>query len=284
MADAGAGPAVRDGVRRDRRADDRSPRRRRDFLRPPVHHDALRRREQPADLRHRGAQYSQLQNLGGAGLTIAGVPALAAIKYEDELPTSAQWNGGMQFALPWSTSSGRLLYRPASLTTQFQTASTSTLWTSARPSCRPTRIRRWPRARRRGRPPSPPTCCVPTSGYGAITQQWDRGWRDSHTLQWSFQRRFRNGAGLRVQRHDRGCPTNNRPACACSTMPDGSFDIRADQALADELLGQNNPVGHSSRKATSSGTCPISRARDGAARARLMRSTTGSSVGPSGSA
>ncbi len=30
-------------------------------------------------------------------------------------------------------------------------------------------------------------------GYGSITQQWGRGWRTNHSLQLSFQRRFRNG-------------------------------------------------------------------------------------------
>ena len=53
MADAGAGPMIRDGVRRHRQAIDRGPRRRRDLLRPAVHHDALGRRQQPADVRDR---------------------------------------------------------------------------------------------------------------------------------------------------------------------------------------------------------------------------------------
>ena len=30
-------------------------------------------------------------------------------------------------------------------------------------------------------------------GYGAITQQWGRGWRTFHSLQLSFNRRFKNG-------------------------------------------------------------------------------------------
>ena len=49
-------------------------------------------------------RYSQLQSLGSGGLTTQGPPSLIVFKYDSELPSSYQWNAGVQFALPWSVS------------------------------------------------------------------------------------------------------------------------------------------------------------------------------------
>ena len=47
-------------------------------------------------------RYSQLQSIGTSGLSTQGPPAMIVFKYDSELPSSYQWNAGMQFALPWS--------------------------------------------------------------------------------------------------------------------------------------------------------------------------------------
>ena len=44
----------------------------------------------------------QLQTLG-SGLSTTGVPALITFQYDAKLPSSWQWQGGVQMALPWST-------------------------------------------------------------------------------------------------------------------------------------------------------------------------------------
>jgi hypothetical protein len=44
----------------------------------------------------------QLQTLG-SGLSTAGVPALITFQYDAQVPSSWQWQGGAQFALPWQT-------------------------------------------------------------------------------------------------------------------------------------------------------------------------------------
>ena len=49
-------------------------------------------------------QYSQLQSLGNTGLTTQGAPTLNAFPRKIKVPTSVQWQSGMQMALPWSTS------------------------------------------------------------------------------------------------------------------------------------------------------------------------------------
>ena len=48
-------------------------------------------------------RYGQLQNLGGGGLTTQGVPGLNTIMYDAKLPSSTQFSGGVQMAIPWST-------------------------------------------------------------------------------------------------------------------------------------------------------------------------------------
>jgi hypothetical protein len=53
---------------------------------------------QTADLRN-----SQLQTLG-QGLNIGSVPGLVTFQYDAKIPSSVQWNAGVQMALPWSSS------------------------------------------------------------------------------------------------------------------------------------------------------------------------------------
>ena len=44
----------------------------------------------------------QLQTLG-TGLSTTGVPALITFQYDAKVPSSWQWQGGVQMALPWSS-------------------------------------------------------------------------------------------------------------------------------------------------------------------------------------
>jgi hypothetical protein len=80
-------------------------------------------------------------------------------------------------------------------------------------------------------------------GFAAVNQQQPLGWRTYHSIQIGINRRFRDGllfgfndtiglsdkqnAGIRVQHN-----------------PDGTITARADQALANELLGDNHPQAH----------------------------------------
>ena len=59
---------------------------------------AIRRRRELVTVR-----YGQLQSLGQGGLTTQGPPALNTIDYEAKLPTSTQFSGGVQMAIPWAT-------------------------------------------------------------------------------------------------------------------------------------------------------------------------------------
>ena len=72
------------------------------FFDRPYSSAVLRRREQPAHVRHHHRAVPNLQTLGSGGLTTEGAPGLNAFPEEIELPTSIQWNGGAQMALPWA--------------------------------------------------------------------------------------------------------------------------------------------------------------------------------------
>ena len=74
----------------------------------------------PPAVRNVTVRYGQLQSLGSAGLTTEGPPALYVYEYDSKLPSSLQWNAGVQMMLPW---------RPRS--TSSTSASTAT--TSSRP-------------------------------------------------------------------------------------------------------------------------------------------------------
>jgi hypothetical protein len=80
-------------------------------------------------------------------------------------------------------------------------------------------------------------------GYSTITQTAPYLWRTYHSLQLSVQRRFRNGVSFGfndvIGLYDRQNVTPRLQHAA-----DGSFTVRADQAEADKLLGNNNPQAH----------------------------------------
>src|SRR5205814_1936487 len=48
-------------------------------------------------------RYGQLQTLGSGGLLTQGPPAVNSIQYDPKLPSSVQWNAGVQVMLPWAT-------------------------------------------------------------------------------------------------------------------------------------------------------------------------------------
>jgi len=182
-------------------------------------------------------QYSQLQSLGSTGLTTQGAPTLVAFPRDIKLPTSVQWNSGVQAALPWSTSLdvsyvGQHSYHTfngvninaidfgVAFLPEFQdrTVTPGTLGSTILP----TNVLR------------------PIRGYANITEQMNRGWRTYHSIQASLNRRFRNGLSFgfndTISLYD-----HQQSGARLQHNPDGSFTYRPDQAEADRLLGNNNP-------------------------------------------
>jgi len=80
-------------------------------------------------------------------------------------------------------------------------------------------------------------------GYSTITQMQQGGWNTYHSLQLSFQRRFRNGVSFGFN-DTIGISEKASSAPRLQHNPDGSYFIRADQAEADDLLGAPEPQAH----------------------------------------
>jgi hypothetical protein len=185
-------------------------------------------------------RYGQLQSLASGGLTTEGAPALAVYEYDSKLPASWQWNGGVQTMLPWAVTLDAAYVGQHSYNTlqnvnlnavdfgaaflpenQDRTLTGTTLAATAV-------LQDQMRAFR---------------GYGAIQQQWGRGYRTYHSIQLSFQRRFRDGFSFgfndTISFYDW-----QQTGARLQHNPDGSYSLRSDQAEADRLLGNANPIPH----------------------------------------
>src|SRR5262249_28434221 len=168
-------------------------------------------------------------------LTSEGPPALAVYEYESKLPSSWQWNTGVQLQLPWYSAldvayvghhSFNLLQSVNLNAVDFGAAflpenQDPTLAPSATPGATAVSQDRMRSFR----------------GYGAIQQQWGRGWRNHHSLQLSVQRRFRNGISFgfndTISLYD-----SQSTGVRLQHDADGSYAVRSDQAEADRLLGR----------------------------------------------
>ncbi|HEY7497453.1 MAG TPA: carboxypeptidase-like regulatory domain-containing protein [Vicinamibacterales bacterium] len=185
------------------------------------------------------AQFSTLQTLGGSGLSILGAPSLTGVNFDSKIPASAQWNVGMQAALPWATTvdlsyvgqHGYDLLQQVNINaidfgSTFLTANQDpTLAASTTP----------------GATAVTNNLMRGFKGYGNINLFWNRGWRTYHSLQLSFQRRFQNGLSFGFN-DVVGLSDRQQAGVRLQHNPDGSYFIRDDQGEADRLLGNNNPV------------------------------------------
>jgi hypothetical protein len=186
-------------------------------------------------------RYTNLQSLGTGGLSTRGAPALSAIEYEPGLPSSWQWNGGFQMTLPWSAAVdfeyvGQHSYNTAR-TVDVNAVDIGAAFLSA------------------NQDPTKATSATPGAGayqtdllrayrgYGAITTYMFDGWRTYHSLQFSVTRRFANGLAFAF--HDTiGLVDKQQAPARLQHDGNGGLSFRADQAEADELLGNNAPVRH----------------------------------------
>lgn len=190
----------------------------------------------PPTSRNITVRYGQLQTLGADGLTTEGPPALAGLwVYEpDGLPTSVQWNGGMQRILPWAVLVD-LAYVGQHSFNEVQTVNLNAIdfGTAFLPASQDPTL---PASTTPGGSALSPDLLRPMRGYSTITQMRQDGWRTYHSLQLSFQRRFRNGFSFgfndTISLSDR-----QSTALRLQHNPDGSYAVRADQEDADRLLG-----------------------------------------------
>ncbi len=175
----------------------------------------------------------QLQNLG-AGVTPVGVPALSTFQYDAKVPSSTQWNAGIQMSLPWASSldvsyvGQRAFNRLAQVNLNQVNLGTAylpeyqdlTKGTSATPGANAltTNLLR------------------PLEGLSAIQQQTTAFHEQYHSIQTSFNRRFRGGMSFGVNyTYSISFEGNTGLTQRLQHAPDGTFSIREDQARYEEL-------------------------------------------------
>ena len=184
-------------------------------------------------------RFGQLQTLGTGGLATEAPSSLSVYEYDSPLPASWQWNAGTQIALPWSTvvdvsyvgQHGFNIVEGINLNgIDFGTAFLSQ---NQDPTLAPT---------------TPGATSLPSDqmrafrGYSGITQNVSRGWVTHHSLQVSFNRRFRNGLSFGFN-DTIGLSAVGSVGARLQHNPDGTVTYRADQAEADRLF-QTPPTRH----------------------------------------
>jgi hypothetical protein len=195
----------------------------------------------PPNLSNVTVRYAQLQSLGTSGLTTQSPPALNVFEYDSDLPSAVQWNAGSQMALPWA------MTLDVAYVGQHQYGILQTLDIN--------RVDIGSAFLPQNQDPSLAASTTPGGtavvadlmrayrGYSGITQTAGWQWRTYHSLQLSLQRRFRNGLSFgfndTIGLYDRQNVTPRLQHAA-----DGTISVRADQAEADKLLGDNNPQAH----------------------------------------
>jgi hypothetical protein len=182
-----------------------------------------------------------LQGLDSGVLNTEGPPSLNSIQYDPRLPSSVQWNGGVQTVLPWATTVdvsyvGNHAFhnvRTVNINTVDLGAAflpqnqDPTLTSSATPgaTARSADLMRSIR------------------GYGPISHRLFDGWRTYHSIELTIRRRFKNGVSFGFTDAIRISDEQNAGA-RLQHDANGVYSFRADQAKADELLGNNNPRDH----------------------------------------
>jgi hypothetical protein len=180
-------------------------------------------------------RYGKLQSLT-TGQSIKGAPTLGGAWVYDspDLPSSVQWNTGAQIALPYAAALdvsyvGQHSYAQAVSANinavDFGAAFLSqnqdrTLAANATP----------------GATAFSADLLRAMRGYGTITQNQQTGWRTFHSLQFSINRRFKNGLSFGFN-DTWSLYDHQSTAPRFEHGPDRMAVQRADQAQADELLG-----------------------------------------------
>lgn len=195
----------------------------------------------PPVLQNATIRNAQLQNIGSgaAGFSPVSASALNVFQVDMGLPSSTQWNAGVQLALPWASSLdvsyvGQHAWNQLVgvninavdagaaflAANQDSTLSSTTPGANALPTDNLRAIR----------------------GFGAITMQQPISWNTFHSLQFSFQRRFSKGISFGFN-DAMSLKNENFQPLRLQHAADGSYSVRADQQQAQDLLNPD-PVRH----------------------------------------
>jgi hypothetical protein len=187
-------------------------------------------------------RYGRLQTLGQGGIASQGVPTLIHYRFDnDSLPSSVQWNGGVQMALPWSSALdvsyvGQHSYDVLNAFQSFTAVNVNAIDFGAAflPENQDLTL---PASGVPGARALHTDLMRPILGYGNIDQQWQGFDRTYHSIQTSLNRRFRSGvsASLNWTLSLKDDGTTGVPV-RLQHAADGSWSVRADQAEFNELM------------------------------------------------
>jgi Carboxypeptidase regulatory-like domain/TonB-dependent Receptor Plug Domain len=184
--------------------------------------------------------YGQLSSLGQGGLSPIAVPSMNTFQYDAAIPTSVQWNSEVQMALPWATAVtvayvGNHGYNRLAA---FQNGNSVNLnavdyGTAYLPQYQNTSLAA---SSVPGATALSTNLLRPYVGYGSINQQQTKFWDTYHSLQFTLNRRYRDGFAFGFN-YTRGLSFTGNTGLLLRLQhnADGSVSIRSDQAQYEAL-------------------------------------------------
>jgi hypothetical protein len=217
------------------------------FYDRPDGHRAFTNVTNPPVVSSSTAQWGQLTQISNPQFPVGPVSNLFVTRFHDNVPSDAQWNLGVQVALPWSSSvdvayvghhAYNILNSGDNQAINLNTIDLGTtfLASSQDPTTAGSVL--------------PDNLLRPFRGYGSIQQNSSQFYRTYHSLQTTFNRRFRNGVSFNVAwtlgLSDKGNqnPPSGDPVIRYTHNADGSYTIRADQATAEQLFADEGLIRH----------------------------------------
>jgi hypothetical protein len=183
--------------------------------------------------------YGLLQDMSSAGMKATGVSTINAFQYKADVPTSAQWNAGVQFNTPWDTMLdiayvGRNNYNQLT-SRDINTVDYGYAFLEAHrdPTSQSTVLGSWSIAN------TNTNLARPMQGIGALNIRFSNGWSEYHGLTFQWNRRLKNGIGFGINdtyslygRSEVGWRMQH-------DYSNGTYSLRADQQKAQDMFGNS---------------------------------------------
>jgi hypothetical protein len=183
----------------------------------------------------------QLQTLG-TGLSTVGVPALITFQYDAQVPSSWQWQGGVQMVLPWAMALDvsyvgnhgfnrlRAFQGGANGAVDLNAVDIGAAFLPQNqdPTLAPSAVP--------GATAYSTNLLRPFRGYAAINEQQTQFWDTYHSIQMSLNRRSRNGLAFGTN-YTLGLSLKGNTGLQSRLQhaADGTISVRADQAEYEKL-------------------------------------------------